>query len=92
MVLGSAFVKQTSTAFCILTELVFAYALQSPPGGGGEGLSPSCPAPQQRSGVPSREGMWNTCSLPEGIAHAQAVHLVIAQHAMHSRLACIFLV
>ena len=42
--------------------------LQSPPGGGGEGLSPSCPAPQQRSGVPSREGLWNACSLRDGYA------------------------
>ena len=98
--LDSSFVKPTpflddiiseretllDNAACILTELVFAYALQSPPGGGGEGLSPSCPAPQQRSGVPSREGLWNTCSLPEGIAHAHAVHPVIAQHALHSRL------
>ena len=80
-ILASAFVRETLLDFCDdITKLDFTYVPQSPPGGGGEGLSTRCPVPLQRSCVPQ----GNTCSLPEGYAHA--VLPVRPILALHSRL------
>ena len=59
-----------NVAFYInFTNAFLNYSAQSLPWGGGEGLSPSCPALRKQSCVPQ----GNTCSLPDGSAPALAV-------------------